>query len=68
MKRINLQLSDEDHARLKLTKERVRASSDSEVARRAIRLIDMVSQVQAQGGNIVVRRPDQEDEVLRVVF
>jgi len=66
--RLNIKLCDDDRARIERTRGRIGAASETEVIRRAVRLLDLASEHQAKGGRLVLRRNGAEDEVVRLVF
>ena len=66
--RLNLELPKRTMAVLDLTRERMGSASRTETIRRAIALMDVVSQHLAQCGKVVLKGPDGEEEVVRIVY
>ena len=65
--RLSLDVSPKVREQLDLLETRTEAGSITEVIRRALALYDLVTEHQSEGGKLVFRFPDAEDEILKVL-
>lgn len=61
--RINLAVSDKTKDRLSDLQDRMDSSSLSEVIRRAVELLDVVTEHQLNGETVLIRSPNGETEI-----
>ena len=62
--RLQFDFSEKATQRLDEMVEKLHASSRAEVVRKALALLDHVSQAQEQGGEVIIRTGDREKELL----
>ena len=62
--RLQFDYSEKATQRLDEMVEKLHASSRAEVVRKALALLDHVSQAQEQGGEVIIRTGDREKELL----
>ena len=67
MSRLNLNLSPRSVVAIEDIKERLGASSASEVIRRALTCLDLVSKANAQGAVVVLRWEDGTEREIRML-
>jgi hypothetical protein len=65
--RLSLDVSPKVREQLDRLEVRTEAGSITEVIRRALALYDLVTEHQSEGGKLVFRHPDGEEESLRVL-
>jgi hypothetical protein len=65
--RLSLDVSARVRAQLENLESRTEAGSITEVVRRALSLYDLVIEHQEEGGKLVFRHSDGEEELLRVL-
>lgn len=65
--RLNLELAREVHEQLQKIQEATGAASLTEVIRRALSLYDLVVEHTGEGGKVVFRQADGEEETLRLI-
>jgi len=65
--RLSLDISQKVREQLDLLEIRTEAGSITEVIRRALALYDLVTEHQAEGGKLIFRYTDGDDEILKVL-